>query len=138
MQKSVKILLFITLIFFTTEKISAQKTYDIYSDTLLIINEKPINKDRVLMKRKEMIEADTFKVNQRGLSITGFTMSAITLGRKVELKSNKPFLTAEMKDEILNKQSNFKFIYLKNIILRTKDGRSVGLSTKQIKIIFED
>jgi hypothetical protein len=138
MQKSIKILLFVLLVFFVAEKVSAQKIYDIYTDTLLIINGKPIDKDRILIKRKEILEADTFKVNQRGLTIMEFTMSAITLGKKVELKSNKPVLTSGMKNEILNKQANFKFIYLKNIILQTKDGRLVGLSTKQIKIIFED
>jgi hypothetical protein len=133
MQKSIKILLFVLLVFFVAEKVSAQKIYDIYTDTLLIINGKPIDKDRILIKRKEILEADTFKVNQRGLTIMEFTMSAITLGKKVELKSNKPVLTSGMKNEILNKQANFKFIYLKNIILQTKDGRLVGLRQNRLK-----
>jgi hypothetical protein len=114
------------------------KKYDIFLDTLLIINGKPIDSERVLMTRQEIMNADTFRVNQKGLDIVGFTMTALTLGHSVELTTDKAILSQAMKNEILNKHSNFKFIYIKDINLQAKDGRLVAPSLNEIKVIFSN
>jgi hypothetical protein len=114
------------------------KKYDIFLDTLLIINGKPIDSERVLMTRQEIMNADTFRVNQKGLDIVGFTMTALTLGHSVELTTDKAILSQAMKSEILNKHSNFKFIYIKDINLQAKDGRLVAPSLNEIKVIFSN
>jgi len=85
-----------------------------------------------------LLEADTFRINQKGLKIVSFTMSAITLGHSIELITEKPILSSAMKDEILNKKHNYKFIYLKNINLQTREGIVISPSTKRIKIIFSN
>lgn len=114
------------------------KEYDVFLDTLLLINGKTINTERILMNRKEVVEADTFKINQKGLVLKSFTIQAITLGHSVELTTDKPIFSGAMKNEILNKQSNFKFIYIKDINLQTSDGRTVKPSLEVIKIIFNN
>ncbi|MDA3894095.1 MAG: hypothetical protein PF517_20745 [Salinivirgaceae bacterium] len=117
-------------------QVNETRIYDIFQDTLLIINGKAIDSERILMKRLQVVEADTFEVNQKGIKVLGFTMTAFALGRSIELISQKPIFSKEMKDEILNKQTNFKFISIKNINLQTKDGRAVNPSLETIKIIF--
>lgn len=114
------------------------KKYDVFSDTLLIINDKTIDCERVLMNRKELFEADTFKINQKGLQIASFTMTAFALGYSIELFSSDPILTQAMRNEIINKQANFKFIYIKDINLQAKDGRIINPSINTIKIIFSN
>ena len=140
--RNIVFIVFVLLFCAKTNSISAQdlnkKMYDIFTDTLLIINGKTIDSDRVLMKRQEIIEADTFRVNQKGLTIVSFTMTALTLGHSVELTSDKPILTGAMQNEIINKQSNYKFIYIKNINLRTKEGKIVSPSINTLKIIFSN
>ena len=136
------VLFFLVFLKVTTIHIYAQdeglKKYDIFLDTLLIINGKPITTERILMTRQEIMNADTFRINQKGLTIVGFTMTALTLGHSVELTTDKTILSQAMKNEILNKQSNFKFIYIKDINLQAKDGRLVAPSLNEIKIIFSN
>ncbi len=115
-----------------------KKEYDVFNDTLLVISDKNINTERIFMKREEIVNADTFRINQKGLTIVSFTMSAITLGNSVELVTDKPILSTAMRNEILNKQWNYKFIYIKNINLQTKDGRTVHPSMRTLKIIFSN
>jgi len=64
------------------------KKYDIFSDTLLIINDKTIDCERIYMNRKDFYDADTFRINQKGLQIVSFTMTAFALGYSVELFAN--------------------------------------------------
>lgn len=111
--------------------------YDLFTDTLLIINSKTIDTDRLLMKRHELVDADSIRVNQKGMFVKSFTLTAFALGKSVELVSDQAVLTKAMKDEILNEQAKYKFVSLKNIILHTKDGREVQPSTKNVKVIFE-
>lgn len=140
-MKIIRDTLLCVFIFAFSGNIIAQSThekFDIFTDTLLIINGKTIDEERVLMNRLEFIEADTFRINQKGLQISSFALTAFTLGKSIELISGEPILTKAMKDEILNKQAKYKFVSLKNIRLSTKDGRTVQPSTKTIKIIFEN
>ncbi len=140
--KSIILIVSVFLLCVVDNNIAAQdlntKKYDIFTDTLLVINDKTIDSDRVLMKRQDVIEADTLRINQKGLTIVKFTMSALTLGHSVELSSDKPILTRAMRDEITNKQLNYKFIYIKDINLRTKDGKIVFPSINSLKIIFSN
>lgn len=110
--------------------------YDSYNDTLLIIQKKIITQSKLLMPREELLQVDSLKVNQRGLTLVGFTMNAITLGNEVSLKSSSAIITAEMKNEIINGTIKYKFIYIKDIILQAKDGRKVLPTTKSLKITF--
>jgi len=136
------LLIFIVLAELSINNLFSQNTelkkYDVFSDTLLIINNKPIDCERILMNRKELFEADTFKINQKGLLIANFKMTAFALGYSVELYSDKPILSQAMRNEIINKQANFKFIYIKDINLQAKDGRMVTPSVNTIKIIFSN
>lgn len=138
MMKATKIMLLCVFIIGAFSSFAQSSAYDIFSDTLLIINGKTVDKDRVLMDRHELIDADTIRVNQKGLSIKSFTLTAFALGKSVELISDKSVLTGAMKDEILNKEAKYKFVSLKNINLQTKDGRVVQPSTKTIKVIFDN
>jgi hypothetical protein len=113
-------------------------TYDHITDTLLIINDKVIDQYKVIMNRQELIQADTLKINQKGIWVSSFKMSAITLGQDIILSSNSALFSNEMITEIINGETKYKFIYLKDIILQSKDGRFMSPSTKSIKIIFSN
>jgi hypothetical protein len=68
--------------------------------------------------------------------VESFVFSAFALGQKVTLTNNGNVLSEEFGEHLLNKESIFKFFYLKDIILRTSDGRRVSPSTRNIKITF--
>jgi hypothetical protein len=110
--------------------------YDKFYDTLLIINGQLIDQDKVLVLREDFTKADTLRVNQKGLVLESFSMQAISLGTNVSLYADSPLLTTEMINLVLNGATKYKFIYLKDIILRSKDGRKLAPSTETIKIIF--
>ena len=112
--------------------------YNAISDTLLVINGDTIVSSRVLISKKDIIELDTIRLNKEGLIVASFTMTATTLGHSVEVSTDKPFFSAEMKKEILNNQSNYKYIYIKNINLQTEDGLVVKPTLSVIKIIFSN
>jgi len=116
----------------------SEMKYDRIKDTLLIINEKLIDEYKVIMDRQELLKCDTLRVNQKGLWISSFKMSAITLGQDITLSSNLPIISNEMKNDIINGETKYKFIYLKDIILQSHDGRLMTPSTKSIKIIFSN
>ncbi|MBI9065698.1 MAG: hypothetical protein JEZ09_00320 [Salinivirgaceae bacterium] len=112
------------------------KTYDKNNDTLLIMSNKLIDQDKILLERKFLMNSDSIKINQKGLTIKEFTVSSLALGKDISIKSDKPFITESIKDQIINEQNKYKFIYIKNIVLQTKDGRTLSPSTKSIKIVF--
>ncbi len=135
------ILLFFVLIIVSLlgKSVFAQEVhYDILSDTLIIINGQTIDSERIMMSRSSVVESDTFRVNKDDIKVVGFTMTALTLGHSIELVSDKPIFTVAMKNEILNKQWKYKFIYIKDINLQTVNGVVVSPSLKTVKIIFSN
>jgi len=112
--------------------------YDIIKDTLLVINEKVIDHYKIIMDRQELLKCDTLKVNQKGLWVSSFKMSAITLGQDISRSTNSSVISSEMINEIINGNAKYKFIYLKDIILQSQDGKIYSPSTKCVKIIFSN
>ena len=106
------------------------------SDTLLIVGGQLIDSDHFMIDRNALINNDTVFVNMSGLKVESFVFSAFALGQKVTLTNNGNVLSDEFVEHLLNKESIFKFFYLKDIILRTSDGRKVSPSTRTIKITF--
>jgi hypothetical protein len=135
------IIVFILLLFILQEvngQKSSEKNYDPYSDTLLILGEKVIDKEKIMITRETLLNSDTIRINQKGLFIEQFTFYAIALGQTFNLTTNKPLLSDEMRNEIRNNEPNYKIIYLKDIILRSKDGRKVKPSIQTLKITFSN
>ncbi len=129
--------LFLTAMVFVSKGQQSQiYFYDTNTDTLLIINNKVINTEKVLMNRQEFVRSDTFKLNQPELKLVSYKMHAISLGSSQTLFSDKPYLTQEMLSLLLNGTIKYKFIYLKDIILQSDDGRFVSPSYKFIKVTF--
>ncbi len=138
-QKITTIWCFWVLVMFVgghTVKAQTVKSYNVFSDTLIVLNGKTITEDKIHIQREELNSKDTLKVNQRGLVVEKFTFQALALGQSIELQSESPVLTNEMLKSINNQETKYKFFYLKDIILRTKDGRKVSPTTRTIKIVF--
>lgn len=131
-------LLIVTLLLFAKPLLAQNKTisYDVYNDTLLILCDSVLNSDKVLLNREFLLTCDSLSLNQKGLYIEKFTMSAIALGQSASFNSKGATFTDNMKNELINEQKNFKFIYIKNIILRSNDGRELHPSTESVKIVF--
>lgn len=106
------------------------------NDTLLIVGGSLIDDEKFIINRNQLVENDTVFVNKNGLVVESFTVSAFSLGQKINLKNDGNALSDEVKYQLTNKESIFKFFYLKDIILRTKDGRMASPSTRTIKITF--
>lgn len=117
-------------------QIRDQNKVDTYYDTLLIINGELVKEDKILMLRQDFIKNDTLRVNQKGLQVESFQLQALSLGTNVSLSSNEPLLTEDMINLIINDKIKYKFIYLKNIILRSKDGRALAPTFDSIKVVF--
>ena len=118
--------------------LSAQRTERSYGDldTLLIVGGQLIDNDHFMMDRGLLIKNDTIFVNRLGFQVESFVFSAFALGQKVTITNNGSVFCDEVMEHLLNKESIFKFFYLKDIILRTSDGRKVSPSTQTIKITF--
>ncbi|MFA6401234.1 MAG: hypothetical protein WCX31_06355 [Salinivirgaceae bacterium] len=114
------------------------KAFRLTIDTLIVINKTVIDQQKVMMPREDISNTDTLKTNQKGIIVTEFSMNAITLGKEITLHSSSGAITEEMRIEILNGETKYKFIYLKDIILQSHDGRFMSPSTKSIKIIFSN
>lgn len=126
------------LIIMTSMTLSAQNTERCYdeSDTLLIVGGQLIDNDHFMIDRNLLLKNDTVFVNLAGAKVESFVFSAFALGQKVTLTNTGNVLSEEFVEHLLNKESIFKFFYLKDIILRTSDGRKVSPSTRSIKITF--
>ena len=88
------------------------------------------------MDRNMLLKNDTIFVNRSGFNVESFVFSAFSLGQKVTVTNTGNVFTEEVMEHLINKESIFKFFYLKDIILRTSDGRKVSPSTRTIKITF--
>ncbi len=130
-------LLIVFLAFFPTV-LFAQNTERYYddSDTLLIVGGQIVDSDHFMMDRNLLIKNDTILVNRPGFNVDSFVFSAFALGQKVAVNNQGNVFNDEVIDHLINKESIFKFFYLKDIILRTSDGRMVSPSTRTIKITF--
>ncbi len=117
---------------------ASEKTYNHLNDTLLVINSTFLDQEKLMLTREQLLNSDTIKINQKGLALDQFTFYAIALGKSITLTTNFPLLSEDMKNEIINKEINYKIIYLKDIILRAEDGRKLKPSIKTIKIIFSN
>lgn len=112
------------------------ENYDSFNDTLIYVCDTLLTSDKIYLNREVLLSCDSLSINQKGLRIVKFTMSAIALGQNASLSASGAQITEAMKDELINEDKNFKFIYIKNIILRSKDGRELHPSTESIKIVF--
>lgn len=117
---------------------TADKSYNHYTDTLLIIGDIVIDQEKVHINREDFLNADTLQVNQRGFKVVSFKLNALALGANVTLNSESGSITSDMKNEVLNERVKYKFIYLKDILLQSSDGRMKKPSTKSIKLIFKN
>lgn len=110
--------------------------YDGSRDTLLVVGGSLIDNDKFLLDRKALLENDTVFVNKEGLEVHSFVFSAFSLGQKVTLKNDGNVISGEVKCQLTNNETNFKFFYLKDIILRDKVGRECSPTSKTLKITF--
>ncbi len=131
-------MVFVSICNISYGQINTEKIYDHKTDTLIVLGEKIVDTYKILINREALLNVDSLSVNQKDLQVVSFSMNALALGQNITLKSMSNVLTAEMKNEILNKDVNYKFIYLKNILLESKDGREFYPSTKSIKIVFKN
>ena len=101
----------------------AQNTERYYddSDTLLIVGGQIVDSDHFMMDRNLLIKNDTILVNRPGFNVDSFVFSAFALGQKVAVNNQGNVFNDEVIDHLINKESIFKFFYLKDIILRTSD-----------------
>jgi len=121
---------------FSRNRMSLAPTYDKQTDTLLIVSGKVLDSDRVQIDRKLFANCDTIMVNVQGMTVEKFTISAISLGQNVEVENVGAIVSDDVRNVVINKTPNYKFVYLKNILLRTRDGRVCEPSSKSIKIVF--
>ena len=119
--------------------VAAQRTEHCYddSDTLLIVGGALINSNNYMIDRTKLQKNDSVFVNRPGFVVESFKVSAFTLGQKVAITNTGNVFNDEVMEQLINNESIFKFFYLKDIILRTNDGRKVSPSTRSIKITFE-
>lgn len=111
-------------------------TYNADTDTLLIINGKVITTSNYLMDRGDLIANDTLFVNKGGLVVEEFVVSSFTLGQKIAAKNQGNVFSEFVLSQLTKNESVFKFFYLKDIILRSTDGRTCQPSSEMIKITF--
>ena len=118
--------------------VAAQRTEHCYddSDTLLIVGGALINSNNYMIDRTKLQKNDSVFVNRPGFVVESFKVSAFTLGQKVAITNTGNVFNDEVMEQLINNESIFKFFYLKDIILRTNDGRKVSPSTRSIKITF--
>lgn len=106
------------------------------NDTLLIVGGSLIDSEKFFLERNQLIGNDTVFVNKNGWIVESFSVSAFALGQKINLKNDGNALSDEVKYQLTNKDSNFKFFYIKDVILHTNDGRLAIPSIRTIKITF--
>ncbi|HAM99306.1 MAG TPA: hypothetical protein DCQ26_11930 [Marinilabiliales bacterium] len=126
---------FMDISYLYPQELDSRKFHPV-KDTLITINGALIDQNKVMMTRENMTNTDTLKTNHEGIQVTGFNMNAITLGKEITLHSSSGAITEEMRNEIINGSSKYKFIYIKDIILQTKDGQVASPSMKSFKITF--
>lgn len=138
--KSIIILLLCLFVSGISQKSYGQeeKIYDHHKDTLVMLENMVLDTYKVLVKREQVLTVDTLKVNLKGMSVASFNFSALSLGANVSLTSKDGTLTDAMKAEIKNTRVNYKFIYFKDIVLKTEDGRNISPSLESIKITFSN
>ncbi len=139
MNNNLRNLFLCIFVFFITNLFSQDGEgckYDKFRDTLIVFNNQVINCEKIYIEREKFIEADTLLINQKGLVIDKFNIQAIALGQNIILSSNSNKILKSMKDLVTNQSTKYKFIYIKDIILRTTDGRLVSPSVNNIKIVF--
>lgn len=115
-----------------------ESVYNHYTDTLIIIGDLVIDKDKIYINREELLESDTLKVNQRGFLVKSFKVQALALGANITLSSDSGAITTEMKNELLNDKVKYKFIYIKDLLLQSGDGRTVVPTTTSVKVVFKN
>ncbi len=135
---NILLLVFVSICNISYSQSNTEKIYDHKTDTLIVLGEKIVDTYTILINREALLNIDLLSVNQNDLKVVSFSMNALALGQNITLNSKSNVLTTEMKNEILNKYINYKFIYLKNILLESKDGQEFLPSTKNIKIVFKN
>jgi len=109
-----------------------------YSDTLIVMGKMVIDTEKVLIDREDFLSVDTLIINQKGLIISSFKLNALALGQNITLSSNSGIISEDMKNVVRNEATKYKFIYLKDILLQSRDGRTCYPSTPSIKIVFKN
>lgn len=133
------LLLFCTLSAFSSRAVAQDENiYDHYKDTLVMLDGMILDTYKVLLHREQVIAVDTLTVNQKGLQVASFSFSALSLGANVTLKSNNGLISDVMKAEIMNEKTLYKFIYLKDIVLKSADGQTFSPTLSNIKITFSN
>lgn len=132
--------LLLPVLMMLTTVATAQRTERCYddSDTLLIVGGALINNSNYMIDRTKLQKNDTVFVNISGLTVESFNVSAFTLGKKIAIANTGNVFNDEVMEQLINNESIFKFFYLKDIILRSADGRKFSPSTRTIKITFSN
>lgn len=132
--------LLLSVLMMLTTVATAQRTERCYddSDTLLIVGGTLINNSNYMIDRTKLQKNDTVFVNISGLTVESFNVSAFTLGQKIAIANTGNVFNDEVMEQLINNESIFKFFYLKDIILRSADGRKFSPSTRTIKITFSN
>lgn len=112
--------------------------YNADKDTLILINTKLIDRNKISLCRDSLFYCDSLRTNINSLSVASFTLASFTLGKSFELHSTSSLITPQMKTVIKGGQQKYKFVYLKNIVLFNKFGKTCNPAYNVVKISFID
>jgi hypothetical protein len=134
-----RILFFIILILIFKNISAQQISWDNYkNDTLIAIGTYILADEKIYMSRDTMLTNRELLTNIDSLKVISFTMTAFSLGKEFEGKSDSSLLTSSMINAIRERNINYKFVNLKEIKLKNLSGEIYVPSIEKIKIIFTD
>ncbi|NOZ47902.1 MAG: hypothetical protein GXO79_14160 [Chlorobi bacterium] len=111
---------------------------DCNKDTLIVISDKIICKNKIYINRSGLLNSDSLSVNLPGFTIYSYYVSSFTLGHNLNVNVASGIISNELKKAIDSKEIQYKFLNFSEILLLDEKNNIVKPTLYNFKIIFLD
>ncbi len=132
-KKAAFLLLFFLLAALTSE---AQKADSIPKDTLVVLGGKTVETQELEMTKNAFLKTGGIDVNQKGCAVEQYTYSMFALGNNIRETVHDSLFPQKLKNAVLNKSINYRYINIEGIIIRYNDDKRTAPDIDTIKVKF--
>jgi hypothetical protein len=107
------------------------------TDTLIVIGQIQVDTTIIHLTKKAFLDEGKIKTNQKGVSVKSYNFSMFALGNSIKCFVNDSMYNTKMREAILNKKINYRFINIEGITLIDKAGNTIKPEVDTVKVKFK-
>lgn len=106
-------------------------------DTLIVLGKIKVDTSQISISKMDFLKSGKIKTNLKGLSVNSYKFSMFALGNSIKCAVNDSMLTTKLREAVLNKGVNYRYINIEGVTLIDRSGKISSPKVDTVKVKFK-